>query len=144
MNAAANAPRLATEKRALQAVLGVLSLVPLIGVGIGFIRGTAFFLEPGQSVKVNLDNQFRYLSGVYACVTGGLWYVLGHVESRGVVLRVVAGGVVSGAVGRVISMASHGLPSDPSMVGGVVLEGLVVPLLVLWQASFARRARPHG
>jgi hypothetical protein len=66
------------ERRALQAVLGLLSLIPLLGLGVVWVRGPAFFFgEAGGSVPANLDNQFRYLAGVYAgAVTGGLWWAL--------------------------------------------------------------------
>lgn len=103
--------------------------------------GAAFFFgDAGGSVPVNLDNQLRYLAGVYAgAVTGGLWWALPRVEERGGAVALAAGAVFLGGVGRCVSMGAVGLPSDPSMIGGLVLELLVAPLLVLWQRRIARR-----
>lgn len=130
------------EKRALQGVLLVLSLVPLVGIAIGFGSGAGFFFPKGAEVPINLDNQFRYLSGVYTMVTLGIWWCLRDLESRGAVLRIIGGGIIIGAVGRVISMVALGLPPDKSMIAGVFLEGVVVPLLLLWQVRISRMAHP--
>ncbi|MCA9657331.1 MAG: DUF4345 domain-containing protein, partial [Myxococcales bacterium] len=85
-----------------------------------------------------LDNQFRYLCGVYTAVTIGLWYAIPAIERHGEVVRIVGAGVFIGAIGRLLSMRSHGDPGEPTMVIGVLLEGVVVPLLLLWQARVAR------
>lgn len=128
------------ERRALQLILGVLSLIPLIGVVIGFGPGVAFFFPDGAAPPpVDLDNQFRYLSGVYAAVTLGIWYTIPRVDERLAPLRIVATGVILGAVGRLLSMRARGLPDDPTMIGGVALEAGVVPLLLLWQTRLHRR-----
>lgn len=132
------------ERRALQLVLALLSLIPLIGVAIGFTQGAAFFgLDPG-SLPRPLDNQFRYLSGVYVMVSAAVWVAIPAIESRALPIRLVALGVFVGGVGRCISMATLGLPEDPAMIGGVAFEMGVVPLLVLWQRRIARLADRGG
>ena len=100
------------ERRALQLVLLVLSLIPLIGLTIGFGPGVGFFFPDGVTPPVDLDNQFRYLSGVYASVTLGIWYALPRIDERLAPMRIVAAGVMLGAVGRVLSMLAYGLPDD--------------------------------
>ena len=126
------------ERRALQIILAVLSLIPLIGVAVGYTLGTAALIPEGAEIHVDLDNQFRYLSGIYLCISLGIWYTLPKIEERVVPLRIVGAGVFFGALGRISSMIAHGLPDNPVMVGGVVLEGVVVPLLLLWQTRLAR------
>ncbi len=127
------------ERTALQIILGVLSLIPLAGLVIGFTDGADFFMPEGSPAPASLDNQFRYLSGVYVMVTMGIWYALPAIERRLAIMRIIGGAIMLGAVGRLLSMRSHGLPDDPSMIVGVVLEGVVVPLLLLWQTRVARR-----
>lgn len=131
------------EKRALQAILGVLSLVPLIGLAIGFTAGTSYFqTKGGGALPVDLDNQFRYLCGVYTIVTFGIWYSLPRIEESTptVVLRLIGAGIFVGAIGRIISMVHHGMPNDKAMIAGVVLEAVIVPLLLLWHARIIRLA----
>jgi hypothetical protein len=66
------------ERRALQVVLTVLGLIPLFGLAIVRSQGPAFFFgDQATTVPNALDNQFRYLAGVYAgAVTGGLWWAI--------------------------------------------------------------------
>lgn len=130
------------ERRALQAVLGVLSVLPLIGLGLTWVVGPVYFLHgaPGE-VGVSLDNQMRYLAGIYAgAVTGALWWAIPAVEERGIAVRLAAGAVFLGGVGRCVSMLSVGPPSDATMLYGLALEMGVTPLLVLWQRRVARTA----
>ncbi len=123
------------ERRTLQIILAVLSLIPLIGLGITWIVGPRYFFHSsGGDVPNALDNQFRYLAGVYAgAVTGTLWWAIPRIEERGAAVRLAAGAVFLGGLGRCISLATVGHPGDPAMMGGLVLELGVVPLLVLWQ-----------
>jgi hypothetical protein len=134
------------ERRALQIILALLSLIPLAGLALAWLRGPQFFFHgaPG-SVPNALDNQFRYLAGVYVgAVTFGLWWAIPRIEERGAVLVLAAGAVVLGGIGRCVSMAAVGSPGDPGMMGGLVLELVVVPLLVLWQRRIARAATVSG
>lgn len=89
----------------------------------------------------SLDNQLCYLAGVYAgAVTFNLWYAIPRVQTRGLCVAIAAGAVFCGGIGRLVSMASVGNPRDPTMLGGLVLELGVTPLLVLWQRRLARAA----
>ena len=127
------------ERRLFQAIVGVLSLIPLIGFTLAMTSGAGFFLPEGAEPPVNLDNQFRYLAGVYTAVTIAIWWTLPKLEERLAPLRIACAGVFLGGVGRLVSMAALGAPSDPTMVAGVALEMGVVPLLLLWHARLARR-----
>jgi hypothetical protein len=130
------------ERRILQVLLAVLSLIPLLGLAIAFGPGPAFFQPAGSPPPpVDLDNQWRYLSGVYVSVTLAIWWTLPHVETRLAPIRIASLGVMIGGIGRLVSMAQRGRPDDPAMLAGVVLELGVVPLLLLWQA---RLHRLHG
>lgn len=134
------------ERRALQGVLGVLSLIPLLGLVLIWSGGPAYFLG-GRSVEIptSLDNQLRYFAGVYfGTVTLALWWAIPRIEDREVAVRIAAGGVFFGGVGRLVSIASVGLPEDPTMLAGVVLELVGAPLLAVWQRRIARCSRRAG
>ncbi len=127
------------ERRALQIVLAVLSLIPLLGLAVTWGSGTQYFTGGGGAVPNALDNQLRYLAGVYAgAVTGALWWAIPRIEERGGAVTLAAGAVFLGGIGRCVSLASVGPPGDPSMMAGLVLELGVAPLLVLWQRRLAR------
>lgn len=130
------------ERRLLQGVLALLSLIPLLGLALVWGGGAKLFLHGASGVIPNaLDNQLRYLAGVYAAaVTFNLWYAIPRVETRGLSVIIAAGAVFCGGLGRLVSMASVGNPGDPTMMGGLVLELAVTPLLVLWQRRIARTA----
>lgn len=123
------------EARLLSIALGVVSLAPLGGLAIGFGWGAAYFVD--GPFPPDLDNQLRYLSGVYLGVSLTVWWTLLDLRNRVVPLRLVGCAVALGAVGRCVSMAQHGLPADPSLVGGLVVEGVGVPLLLVWHARVA-------
>lgn len=128
------------ERRLFQSIVGLLSLIPLAGLAIGMTQGTAFFVPDGAVPSVDLDNQFRYLCGVYTSVTIAIWWTLPKLEERLAPIRIACAGVFIGGLGRLASMAAYGPPPERTMVAGVVLELGVVPLLLLWQARLARRA----
>lgn len=128
------------ERRLFQAIIALLSLIPLAGLAIGMTSGAAFFLPEGATPPVDLDNQFRYLSGVYTSVTIAIWWTLPRIEERLAPIRIACAGVFIGGLGRLASMVAYGPPSDRSMIAGVVLELAIVPLLLVWHTRLARRA----
>lgn len=127
-------------KLGLQIVLGVLSLIPLAFAGMGLWFGAAYFLPAGD-IPAGLDNQLRYLSGVYVLVTLLLWWAIPQVERHGRLLAFVCAALVIGGLGRLISMLTVG-PGDPGQLGGMVIE-LGSPLLLLWQRAVAKRGAAH-
>jgi hypothetical protein len=128
----------ATERRVLQVMLGVLSLIPIVGLVLSWGPGPDVFLREGASVSVDLDNQWRYLSGVYASVSIVIWWTIPHVEARLAPLRIALFGVMLGGVGRLVSIVHRGLPDEPTLIGGLVLELGLAPLLLIWQNRIHR------
>lgn len=130
------------QARLLAIALGVVSLAPLGGLAIGFGWGAAYFLD--GPVPPDLDNQLRYLSGVYVAVSLTVWWTLLDLRARVMPLRIVGCAVALGALGRCVSMAQHGLPSDPSLIAGLLVEGVGVPLLLVWHARVASTSAGGG
>jgi hypothetical protein len=129
------------ERRFLQVILGLLSLIPLLGLALIWTRGAAAFGALESAVPTALDNQLRYLAGVYfGTVTIPLWWAIPRIETRSQALAVAATGVFLGGIGRLVSMAQVGSPGDASMLVGLVLELVVAPLLLVWQRRIARSA----
>lgn len=127
------------EKRVLQAVIAVLSLVP-IGAGMGGILLGPAFLGASPPWPVDLDSHLRFLSGVFLIVGLGWWSCVPGIEDKTGRLRLLALMTFAGGLSRLYSLSLVGLPS-PGHRFGLGMELVVVPLLVLWQGRIASAAR---
>lgn len=126
-------------KRGLQVVLGILSLIPLYFAVTGILLGAGPF--GGEGVPGPLDNQLRYVSGVYVLVTLLIWRIVPRIEEEGAILALVTVALAFGGLGRVISMATVG-DALPIQALFAALE-LGAPVLILWQRAVAKRT-PWG
>jgi hypothetical protein len=124
-------------KRGLQVFLGVFSLIPVIFALLGFLAG-AGRLSP-EGVAVDLDNQYRYFSGMYLVVAFLLWSIIPAIEKHGRTLFLISAAIFIGGLGRVVSYMTMGAPSQDLMVG-MGIELVVPVLFVVWQRAVAAKA----
>ncbi|MGB2177318.1 MAG: DUF4345 domain-containing protein [Hyphomonas sp.] len=124
-------------KRGLQVFLGVFSLIPVIFALLGFLGG-AGRLSP-EGVTVDLDNQYRYFSGMYLVVAFLLWSIIPAIEKHGRTLYLISAAIFIGGLGRVVSYMTMGAPSQDLMVG-MGIELVVPVIFVIWQRAVAARA----
>jgi hypothetical protein len=131
-------PASSKEKRALQLIVAVGSLVPIAAGAAGVIDGPNFL---GASIvdSPGLDDHFRYLSGLLLGI--GLAYLsaVGKIEQRKSRFLLLGGIVVLGGVGRLLSLLTRGVPSSAA-IGALAMELVVTPLITLWQLRIARAA----
>ncbi len=111
--------------------LALFSLIPLYFAYLGLSQGAAG-LMPEAEVASPLDNQLRYLSGVYAMVSMMIWYALTDIDRHRRLLQLIVAGLVIGGLGRLISHLSVG-PGDSTQFAGMIIE-LSTPLLLVWQS----------
>lgn len=128
-----------TEKRILQAVVAVACLVPLSVGGESILRGPGFLGHP-PAIPTDLDSHFRYISGIFFGVGIAFATCIPGLEAKGPRFRLLGALVVCGGLSRVVSLIAVGPPSFGHLFGFCMELG-VVPLLMLWQASFAQRWR---
>lgn len=128
--------RASNEKRALQIVVAIASLVPIAGGAEGAIFGPLLINDSGANTA-DLDSHFRYLSGIllglglaYATAVPGI-----HRHKRRFML--LCGIVMLGGLSRLVSLIATGTPS-PVMIGALMMELLVTPIITLWQLRVAR------
>jgi hypothetical protein len=124
-------------KRGLQVFLGVFSLIPVIFALLGFLAG-AGRLSP-EGVAVDLDNQYRYFSGMYLVVAFLLWSIIPAIEKHGRTLFLISAAIFIGGLGRVVSYMTMGAPSQDLMVG-MGIELVVPVVFVVWQRAVAAKA----
>lgn len=129
-------------KLGLQIVLGLFSLIPLAFAVMGLANG-AGGLDPGGQVAAAVDNQFRYLSGMYVVVTLLLWSVIPQVEKHFRILAIVCVALFIGGIGRFLSQTALG-PGADFQLSGMFIE-LGSPLMLVWAWFVAKRAqRAHA
>ena len=124
------------EKRLLQSVVAVCSLVPIAAGAAGLAMGPAMIESAGGR---DLDSHFRYLSGLLLGI--GLLYATGvpGIERKRVRFLLLGAIVLIGGLGRLCSAIAEGAPS-PAMLAALAMELAATPLLTLWQLRVARRA----
>lgn len=128
-------------RRALQATVALLSLVPLSVAGTSLSRGAEWLQR--APVATDLDSHFRYLSGIFLALGIAFVTCIPAIERKGPRLRLLAALVVAGGLGRLWSLMQVGAPSTGHLVG-LGIELVAVPIVVLWQAAVARRPFPSS
>ncbi|MGP7795994.1 DUF4345 domain-containing protein [Sphingomonas sp. CLY1604] len=128
---------LAAERRLLQAVVALACLVPLSVGGESVLRGPGFLGHP-PVIPTDLDSHFRYISGIFFAVGIAFASCVPRIEATGLRFRLLGALVVAGGLARLVSLMEVGVPSSGHLFGFAMELG-AVPLLMLWQRSFARR-----
>ncbi len=115
----------------------IFAFIPLYFGVTGIWLGAAQLMG-GEPFANAMDNQFRYLSGVYIGIAAMLFYSAGDVIGRALVFRMAVLAVFIGGLGRVVSYLSVGEP-PAQLFAGMVLE-LIAPVFILWQAKVIGKA----
>jgi hypothetical protein len=122
-----------TERRLLQIVVALGSLVPIIAGAAGMLSGPAMVEASGA---VSADSHFRYLSGLLFGIGIAFVTTIPGIERCGGRFRLLTGIVVAGGLGRLLSLLIRGAPDAP-MLAALAMELVVTPVLALWQARVA-------
>lgn len=123
------------ERRLLQGAVTLASAVPILAGAAGMIIGPS--MAGGFAATQNLDSHFRYLSGLLAMI--GLLFLASvpRIETQGARFRLLGAIVITGGIGRALGWVEKGPPGGEHQAA-LVMELLVVPVLMLWQARVAR------
>lgn len=127
------------EKRALQIVVGVGCLVPILAGAAGIIYGPAMLGSDAGSA-IEIDSHYRYLSGLLLGIGFGFASAVPRIEARGRRVRLLAGIVVIGGLGRLVSLLAIGVTSR-SMLAALAMELVVTPALAMWQWRVERAVK---
>lgn len=130
------------ERRMLQGVVALASLVPIAAGGMGIISGAAG-LNGGHAVATDLESHFHYLSGLLLAIGIAFASCVPGIEARGARFDVLALLVIGGGLARLASMLIDGVPSTGHLAG-LGMELVLVPLLVAWRTRVARRMAASG
>ena len=128
-------PRLTREKRLLQQTVGLLSVVPFATGLYGVLFGPAL---TNETVSVSGDSHFRYMSGLLVGIGLCFWSTIPDIENKTGRFRLLTLVVFVGGLGRLLGLVLTDVPSF-LMLGGLVIELVVTPLICLWQTRIANR-----
>jgi hypothetical protein len=129
------------ERKLLQQIVAVVATIPVAAGLYGVLFGQAL---TGDAVSISAESHFRYLSGLLLGIGLCYWSTLPSIEIKTGRFRLLTLLVVIGGLGRLIGLALTGLPSL-FMIGGLVVELIVAPVLCIWQTRIANRyAEEYG
>jgi hypothetical protein len=126
------------ERRVLQIVVALASLVPMSAGAMGVLFGPAMVDLIGAPASV--DSHYRYLSGLLLGIGIAFATTVARIETHTTRFRLLAAIVVVGGLGRLLSLILRGVPDKP-MLFGLAMELVVTPALAVWQARFASQTR---
>jgi hypothetical protein len=116
---------------AFRIVTIIVGLIPLFLGGTGVFFGAAEH-SGGTDVAAALDNQYRYLAGVYVAVGLMILWSVGDIKGRAMLLRFAMLGWFLGGLARIVSWMTVGEPAS-WQVSGLAVEMVVPVVLILWQ-----------
>ncbi|WP_419952495.1 DUF4345 domain-containing protein [Methylobacterium sp.] len=126
------------EREALQRVVAVAAIIPvasgLFGIlfGLGGVGGNSL-------AQISADSHFRYLSGLLMGIGILFWSCVPAIETKSRLFRFLTLVVALGGLARLLGLYLTGLPSAV-MLGALIMELVVTPLLCLWQMRVAGKA----
>lgn len=134
-------PSMIRERKLLQQSVAVVATIPVAAGLYGVLFGQAL---TGDAVSISAESHFRFMSGLLLGIGLCFWSTLPWIEAKTGRFRLLTLLVVIGGLGRLIGLVLTGLPSL-FMIGGLILELVVTPVLCLWQTRVANRyAEEYG
>jgi uncharacterized protein DUF4345 len=127
-----------TERNLLQIVVGLASLVPICAGAAGALLGPAMVDVLGAPAAA--DSHYRYLSGLLLGIGIGFATTITRIEAHSARFRLLAALVVIGGIARLLSLVVRGYSGKPVLFA-LVMELIVTPALVVWQARVAQMRR---
>jgi hypothetical protein len=124
------------ERWLLQIVVALGSLVPICAGAAGIVLGPA--MVDAGAAPAAADSHYRYLSGLLLGIGIAFATTIPAIERRTARFRLLTAIVVIGGLGRLGAVVMRGYPGKP-MAFALVMELVVTPTLVLWQARIARQ-----
>ncbi len=100
-----------TERRALQRVVAVAGLVPVLGGLYGVLFGQAGL--GGGTFDVSTDSHFRYLSGLLLGIGLLFWSTIPGIETKSSLFRFLTMVVVLGGLARLLGLWLTECPRSP-------------------------------
>lgn len=128
-------PTMDRERKLLQQSVAIAATVPVAAGLYGVLFGQAL---TGDAVSISAESHFRFLSGLLLGIGLCFWSTLPAIEAKTNRFRLLTLLIVIGGLARLVGLGITGLPSL-FMIGGLIMELIVTPVLCLWQTRVANR-----
>lgn len=116
------------SRRAFQAILSVLGLVPIVTGAVTVLGGVAF---TGVAPTATLDSDYRFFGGLWFGLGLAIFWLVPRPERHAALFRAIAGAIFVGGLARLLSLTQLGWPDAWSTVA-IGLELVAAPAMVLW------------
>ena len=103
----------------------MLTLIPLVSAALALAVGIERFVDTDR-VDVALDSTYRYFAGIYLGVALLALWSIAEIERRATALVFATAAIFLGGIGRLISIADHGAPSNATWFVLIIELGAVV------------------
>lgn len=121
------------SQRITQVCLFIVAAIALFGGALQMVLG-----QPETTAR--LDNLHRFMAGVYFSVGLVNLWAAWTIRRQGVLVYLLALGVLLAGVGRLVSIAQVGLPAPPALWLGYLVPELVLPFVI----AISHRASARG
>jgi hypothetical protein len=122
------------ERRLLQAILAVVSLIPLSAGLAGIWTGPHFY---DLTASISADSHMRYLSGLLFGLGIVVWWIIPRVEKPSEAFGTLTAIVFVGGLARLWSLLHVGVPNGV-MSSALFVELGLTPVLFFWHRRIAR------
>lgn len=125
-----------TNRRALQVVMGVLAIVPLLSglIGLSGIYNPLFSERLPQNLI--LDSNLRFLNAMSVAVAVSFYFIIPVIEKEKLACRIVCCSIFLGGVGRLISFYDLGASFFPLLF--ILILEMACPIIIMyWQQQIA-------
>jgi Domain of unknown function (DUF4345) len=126
------------ERRALQCVVAIAVLVPILAGAAGVWAGPRMIKQVAAGTP-DLDSHFRYLSGLLLGIGLAFATMIPSIERQKRLFTTLGCIVIVGGAGRLLSAFREGFPAGAHCYA-LAMELIVMPLLILWQRRVADQA----
>ena len=123
---------MATSQRIVQICLFIVAAIAILGGTLQLYLG-----QPETTPR--LDNVHRFMAGVYLSTGVISGWAASTIRSQGTLVYLLAFGVLMAGIGRLLSIATVGLPEPAGMWLGYLIPELLLPVVI----AVAHRASPR-
>lgn len=127
------------SQRITQFCLFIVAAIALFGGALQMVLG-----QPETTAR--LDNLHRFMAGVYVSVGLVNLWAAWTIRRQGVLVYLLALGVLLAGVGRLVSIAQVGLPAPPALWLGYLVPELVLPFVIAtshWASARGTETKPR-
>ncbi len=124
------------ERRALQSAVAIAALLPVTAGWLGILGGPQYLSLYGPDHALS---HAGYLSGLLLGIGLAFWSAIPDIEKEGRLFGLLCAIVVCGGLARAFVAMRLGV-LNPPILGPLLMELGVTPLLWVWQRRIAQRA----